>query len=447
MAYTPLGDTSNSAFENPSIAASNDGTTWVTPAGLVNPIAAKPVPAADYNSDVNLLLSGGILYCIWRERITAGPDAVIYYASSSNGINWSAKTMMVDSATGADFVCPVVLQTPTGFEMYALDGTPSPDLIRRYTATALVGPWTLVGTISITGKPTGHLWHYSVRKVGNQWVLFFVNAGNEGGGIPGAAWLATSPDGLTFTCTTRPLAYSTIADNADQAIYKPDFVPFYRDGQWQGRIFLSWLHGFNTGLAKFGLETPASKRTRIAAEVLANKIPTRVADLADRVTFGNPITTGTRTWLVSSGAWEIVTNKLKPTAYANNRATLDGGLVNCRVMVHVAAFDPTLATQVFLNLRVSADATTFLRWGRINSTTLKCSIYAPGATDLVTVSNVDWTDGDWISAELEGDAIRLFYRDCHLATVTSAQNNTSTKHGIQSTYPLTLIDLFAIEPL
>lgn len=70
MALTPYPNF-NSAFENPSILASNDGIRWIAPPGIINPLAPKPTGHVldSYNSDPELVFDPdqNILILYWRE--------------------------------------------------------------------------------------------------------------------------------------------------------------------------------------------------------------------------------------------------------------------------------------------------------------------------------------------------------------------------------------------
>lgn len=91
MANTPY-PASNNAYENPSIWASNDGATWVVPAGLTNPIVAKPAGVGAYNADPDLLFDNNKLYVIWNEFASTFKGVKI--SSSEDGITWSEPSVV-----------------------------------------------------------------------------------------------------------------------------------------------------------------------------------------------------------------------------------------------------------------------------------------------------------------------------------------------------------------
>lgn len=90
MAYTPYPN-GNDDYENPSIVASNDGTRWVVPDGLTNPIVPAPVDVGTggYNSDPYLIYDGTQLIIYYR-YVTAGGVRSMRRTTSANGIAWAA---------------------------------------------------------------------------------------------------------------------------------------------------------------------------------------------------------------------------------------------------------------------------------------------------------------------------------------------------------------------
>ncbi len=204
MAMTPYpgGDASK---ENPSILASADGTTWVVPAGLTNPI--EGTPGTGGNSDTDLFLDGSTMYCFWRWYWAAGSQDAIYYLTSTNGINWGNKTL-VQSGGYACYLSPSVVKLGSEYQLYTLDASSADHVIRKQTASAITGPWS--SAVAVTLEPaTSEIWHINVTADGstlhmvfmrwNEWKLYY--AVSEDGGntwyvsgtyllwpLGGAAW-------------------------------------------------------------------------------------------------------------------------------------------------------------------------------------------------------------------------------------------------------------------
>ena len=75
IVYTP-NTMVTSQYENPYIAASNDGVTWVEPEGIQNPIEPEPVNTNLHNCDADM---------IYNEEM----DAMMAYWNWANDNNWS----------------------------------------------------------------------------------------------------------------------------------------------------------------------------------------------------------------------------------------------------------------------------------------------------------------------------------------------------------------------
>jgi len=99
MAVTPY-PLNDSQYENPCVLVSQDGEVWEVPAGLSNPVVAKP--ATGYNADTELVLSpdGSRLYLIFRERLSSGTTGNnVRCMESPDGIMWSAPRTILSGAT------------------------------------------------------------------------------------------------------------------------------------------------------------------------------------------------------------------------------------------------------------------------------------------------------------------------------------------------------------
>lgn len=113
MAFTPYpnGDQSK---ENPHILASNNLTTWVEPTGFKNPLDPQPSEDAtkQYNSDTHLVFREDLnqLECWWRFVDEENDRIVIYRRTTSDGVNWNDKEIMIDwIKSQRDCVCPVIM--------------------------------------------------------------------------------------------------------------------------------------------------------------------------------------------------------------------------------------------------------------------------------------------------------------------------------------------------
>ena len=195
MANTPWPTTtyagSESAYENPSIWCSNDGNTWVVPAGLTNPIYPKPV---SFNSDNDLYYENNKLYCIFNsiEDLSAGK---LISLESSDGVAWGNKTYIgFPAALENRILSPSVIKIEGDYYIYfvkVIGVGPYTYQISRIKCSTLLGTYGDEEAITITVPASRSAWHMDIVEIdGVYWIscttLSFI-------------FLAYSSDGLTFS--------------------------------------------------------------------------------------------------------------------------------------------------------------------------------------------------------------------------------------------------------
>lgn len=245
MAMTPY-PLADSTKENPSILCSVDGSTWVVPAGLTNPIDPYPGGVA-YNSDPYLTVeSTGLMWCWWRTAFRAIGPEVIARRTSTDGVTWSA--MVVEwnydySVTGYRLIAPSVIQQEDGtWVMYAVDILATPYRVVR-SVRATNGTWSALRTVTITGGASAtRPWHIDVHNVGNEWHMLVMDGGASGGDL----WAAVSRDGLAFTAGPKFVARGT---GWNSAYYKSCFIPATKDGVAGWDAWLGGLGGTGATLS------------------------------------------------------------------------------------------------------------------------------------------------------------------------------------------------------
>ena len=224
--------------ENPSILASDDGYTWVIPAGLTNPIDPAP-GAGGYNSDTDLEYdpTTGRLWCFWREHNHSGAaplGELMHAAWSTNGSTWTKIDNVLvsqmpgnEGASGA-FLSPAVSRRPDGTWVMVSIGRPALGYAPRlWTAPAPTGPWAEAGAATFTWNggpaPAGDVWHFGMALVdGVYYGLIDINGGDE------HVYPATSTDGLAWAASTTPVVEA-------------------RPGQWDDRPYRSSLAPHENG--------------------------------------------------------------------------------------------------------------------------------------------------------------------------------------------------------
>lgn len=207
MAHTPYPG-GNDAHEDPNIVASNDGTNWVIPAGLTNPIDNQPGSPGAYNSDVDLVYGpDNMLWLFWRtyDPAATGAEEKIYLSKSTNGTTWTAKTVIWQTAASANrYVSPSFIYESGAWTMYAVNIQPStPTLVRvRSTGTTLTtGGWNAATVCSVTpAVPAGRqLWHIEVRLIDGQYIALLNDCTAGASGTNGDLYLMVSTNGTAFT--------------------------------------------------------------------------------------------------------------------------------------------------------------------------------------------------------------------------------------------------------
>lgn len=210
LADTPFPNDDDD-YENPSIWGSNDRINWTVPAGLVNPI--DPMPPSGYNSDTELVYDPdeGRMVCLWRPYVGGG---VMEAAVSTNGNSWHHQGELTRPTEGWG-VSPAVWRTGPGeWHMWHFGG---PALPVKYTASSPLGPWTWVGTCTLTGNDPGNRWHGDVIRWGSVWLGVFAHHTTR------AVYPMSSADGMTWEvgATLPGTAYrpailpSTVPDHID----------------------------------------------------------------------------------------------------------------------------------------------------------------------------------------------------------------------------------------
>lgn len=200
MAFTPYPNTDEQQ-ENPSLVASHDGTTWVDPAGVSNPLAPSPTGENSYNSDTDLVIDSGTAYLYWRAAHEADdPGERIKLITSTDAVSWTSPTELITSTFAAQrLISPTVLKVGGTWHMWGVDIVPSPNQIMHATASEPDGPWSTPQ--DVTGPSLGGRdpWHIDVLyRDGVYWMLLN-DADLDTSGGNGTLKLARSDDGTTWT--------------------------------------------------------------------------------------------------------------------------------------------------------------------------------------------------------------------------------------------------------
>ena len=264
MTYAP-GDTS--AHENPCILASQDGQTWVVPAGGSNPID----PLAPQNSDPELIMGyDGLLYCMWRWNNLAQTGDIIYIKSSSDGITWSAKTE-VCSGSYSSLLSPSLEKNNGTYYMWVVDGTVSPNVLNRYTSSDLL---TFTFDQQCSGSISGRdLWHLRFLKHGQFYYGLMVSCTSNTGGSDPHLHFCKSHDGIDWEYNDTPLMATGTNTDWDKNPYTASPLWIIRGHQYKLAMWYSaWSNSmvWQTGYTEISLD-PLIVESRDRTKIGINK--------------------------------------------------------------------------------------------------------------------------------------------------------------------------------
>ncbi|RBP17810.1 MULTISPECIES: BppU family phage baseplate upper protein [Bacillus] len=175
MAHTPYPN-SIDRYENPSISVSNDGTNWVNPSGIVNPIdqpTEAEITDKYHMSDTHLLLVNGYLECWYRFNKNGVTDQIMR-KKSSDGINWSEREVMYTLSGNNMALSPAIVFDENKYKMWYVTG----NFEIKYTESPDGKTWGNIQSVTInTGSKSYRPWHLDVIKYGTNYEML-LNAGD-----------------------------------------------------------------------------------------------------------------------------------------------------------------------------------------------------------------------------------------------------------------------------
>lgn len=233
MAHTPYPG-SNSAWEDPNIAASNDGVTWVEPAGISNPIEDQPGLPGPYNSDTDLQMGpGNTMYVFWRTVIPELSQERLKYSTSTDGVNWSAPAEALRSSMSERRpLSPAFLYENGRWVMWAIEILRSPNRMVYFEggATPAKANWGAMQTVNLGTMQNGkEPWHLDVAKNGTAYI----------GLLNDTALASTGRDGdLLFLYGTTPTSFTNQRFSA-----VPRLKPAMHDHLYRATMFADTEYG------------------------------------------------------------------------------------------------------------------------------------------------------------------------------------------------------------
>lgn len=229
MAMTPF-PYGNDAHEDPNILASNNGTDWVVPAGLTNPLDELSGGSGNFNADTELHWDGTMFRLLWARPSNPGSGDgrnSIVMRTSTDGINWTPLTEILrsDIGDGVVLASPTLTKLNGEWWMHGVEIARTPNALVAYrSAVANPGPadWVKVACTVAPGLPPGReVWHLGVRRYDGAWWAILNDTTNQPG-TDGRIYLMRSENGIDWINSPIPLIPQIGA--AHNALYRPTFV-------------------------------------------------------------------------------------------------------------------------------------------------------------------------------------------------------------------------------
>ena len=222
MVYTPYPN-SNSSFENPSIAVSNDSVNWTTPDGLVNPIS--PLDSRTYfQSDPDILMENGTMYIFYRAQLING-NGELRILNSSDGISWSNYSIVSVQNTSS-LISPMIVYHNNLYHMWygdlAIFGATNTSGYIRYLNTSDKYSWDIkkakIVNIDFYDKMA---WHGNVNYIQeyNQYWMVFTESSSGA-----RMFFANSSDGVDWQLGEMPLLRGNTSVWDGGSLYRPSFL-------------------------------------------------------------------------------------------------------------------------------------------------------------------------------------------------------------------------------
>ena len=273
MVLTPNQD-GYSQYENPCLAASNDGVNWVVPNGIENPLSGvKHEPAGTHNCDTDLVYNPGSdelwVYYVWEQDSPAGTPSnlrLIRVKEDGNSFAITSTTdgkpyeRLINSQYRYDMQSPAIVRKSSNEWLMWSNNSDSDNsgngwqsqvaFVELYTSTDGKN-WTnkqsLADTLVLKGADgiASYIpWHLDVQWVESQnkyWGLF---CAYPKGGNTNRTYLlfGTSEDGKTWTTYPKPLLAPRDNKWDNNFIYRSTFI--YDDASGTLQV---WYSGGKSG--------------------------------------------------------------------------------------------------------------------------------------------------------------------------------------------------------
>lgn len=438
MAYTPYSGMDDS-FENPCIAASLDGVSWVTPAGVLNPLVQPPA-GSEFLSDTHLYFDSTTNSLVLLYRSRSASQNKLWIITSKDGVSWSAPTLIWTGLLSAaeDMASPSIWRDVNNGQWVIIAHAISTNgtwPIVKMTSPELLSGWP--GHASAVAvnmpPPDGRRWwhsHFQQLKTGEIIGVVQDNSGVQGGS--GFVFLARSFDGANFSTSRiswtegglyRP-TLAVLPGGAVALVYSSllgvDFA--FR------RYKVGELIGGREGDAYRSISALQAGAMRFGGVLLADSF-----DRADASAGVNPIGT-------SSGGqlWANVSST-DTIGIIGNSAT-NTTLGNCRAIFNVGVNEYSLLAQIGDQARYNAD-NIIIRWVDENNFLRITLISTPPRLESVisgvlkteaSITGADPAANGLVRVDVFRDRVRYFLNGVIFLDFQTSQFSGATFVGIQS---------------
>ena len=227
MVMTPYPN-GNDAYENPSLVASNDGSSWIIPAGLTNPLVQRP--SCDHNDDPELIYNSVTdeLWVYYLETRRAGictDNTKPFYnhnylklIKSGDGINWTSPVTAIDwnLNTSPLFFSPAVVLKDGVYRLWmstAIYPDSSSELHLWQSNDGI--NW---GTPQLTNSNIP-IWHLNVNYIPEKSEYWMISSDYSRNG---KFQFSKSVNGINWTTFTTPILYPSYIWN--DGLYRATFL-------------------------------------------------------------------------------------------------------------------------------------------------------------------------------------------------------------------------------
>lgn len=422
LAFTPYPST-QSAFENPCVVASNDLITWAQPAP--NPITPQPAGGTNYNADTHLFMSadGATMYLAYRERVIGAQNRVMI-RSTTDGRTWTEARAIIGGTQGSqDYASPSIWWNGTGWTMIShnIEASSPWPVQRTVSSTAdLFGAWGSPVDVTVAPLDGRAWWHSSFARLASGQVvgLLHDNAGSAGS-AGNLFWAVSGDDGATCQ-VSAPVTFS--GGNRYRSC-------FALEGNTMHMLTGNGLTGIDYVQALPGrLQLLAEARGQAAGQLVAAAIPGNALWADTFVRTDSAVSVGTASsggaYTVSSGTWGIASNQAYPVS--SGRLLASVGTPNHRVQAQFSSI--TAAVQQWLIGR-AVDGSNYWRAGILSPAASGTQIIglqviiAGVATDFPGVARC--LAGDYIGLDFSGSRVQVLVNGQPVYEMQSAQHMAS----------------------